>query len=65
MLEMIEYLADKYAPKSCQGNDLHGTDGGYSRHWRNGERPCESCRLAHNLEQADRKRQRRAAKRSS
>ena len=65
MLEMIEYLADEYAPKSRQGNDLHGTDGGYSRHMRNGEKPCEECRLAASRAEVDRRRERPTAKRSS
>lgn len=37
------------------GTDACGTDAGYQRHRRRGERPCKSCRAAH----AERERQRR------
>lgn len=37
-----------------------GTDAAYARHRRNGETPCEPCRIAHNVRQADYRRRRSA-----
>lgn len=41
----------------------HGTNGGYSRHMRDGTEPCDACRAAHNRYGADAKQRRRAAER--
>ena len=38
----------------------HGSDGGYMRHLRHNEKPCDDCRLAHNEVARIRKAQRKA-----
>jgi hypothetical protein len=38
----------------------HGTPARYRRHHRDGEKPCEACRIAHNRDQAARARARKA-----
>ena len=39
----------------------HGTLAAYRRHYRHGEKPCESCRQAHSREAEDRKQLRSAS----
>lgn len=39
-----------------------GTAAGAQRHYRRGEKPCEACRVAHNLLQSDRKAAKTAAR---
>lgn len=41
----------------------HGTEGGYSRHWRAGEKPCDECAAVHREGQMLRNRRRREMER--
>jgi len=50
-LRAVRYHAD---------SQPHGTVAAYKRHYRHGEKPCESCRQAEAIAKADRRRRRAA-----
>lgn len=60
--ELDEVPDDPRAAVDRKGRDLapHGTAAAYRRHYKHGEKPCEPCRVAGNIDRAERNERRRS-----